>query len=1480
MQRLKSRFFKKLMVLILVIQPFLASIGAVEQVSAGGALYPDKINYPSTVSGVAYHDGYIYTSIYNNQTSTITKQRASDPNDRSDIVTFSNNVKPLSIDFDSQGNLYFIVNSLPHIYKISKPALEAGPIAISGFNDIPSKSEIVFTGDQTYMTGMTIDENDNFYYSNSNRPSNNPNGLFKIAAGSWQATPLASNFATYFEDLSVSPQGNLYMVGANNKLYKMDLKADMPEVTEVIGTHFNSYLNEESIPDSGSETLIDLYGIQFLPDSGEVYLSFDIYRYTMDPFMPGIPISSETQFYLKKFTFEDEAAPPAPQEPAEFQNSVQLENPRGLAYYNNEVYVAQFLTDGGTKARISKISKSGAVTPLVVFDYSANVKSVALNSSGDLYFTLEANAKDNNIYKIPADRLPLSGPIGSGQVAAKAEVFYTPTNEPSWVMGLAFDSEDNLYFSTFTTKGIYKIAKGENTATEVLTNFSSAISSLAFHPNGDLYFVDGVRRVYKLDHAKLSNLPVLTSNIEQFSKFNNLQVAGIAFLREGDKAYVAHGFWANAKLEKLDFAQDPPVVADPLEKVNDAKTAESVEEMLAALSNPELGLSLPAGFESWNNDLKESVAETFIYMVSENEKYDNVGQLQFLLDFAVQPFFTLNDRELHVINSNLTSFFAKFTQFKTVFSGYEGMTELSPIGEAYLTMSEVDKEIFAYRTKFYFTRDETPISQSRESLTATFSEYRPINKVTKKTDMYNALVRLRLLQTESEAYNAEQIGSSNPEEMMDIFQLNLDKVDGPGFSFQRYQELAQWMLDKRPVGGYTDYAAIQETFDLFFAPRAPSVTADDDNNRLVGADATMEYSRDGGIQWLDYDSIIAPTFAGDVTVQIRVKAAGNMQAGAVTTVTFTANPVQPAPSAPSVSVNEATYMINGADSTMEYSLDGGILWISYNPDEAPVFRGNYTVQIRVKASGEVPAGLVTVLYFRETQVEPIPGAPSVTANDEANLLVGADGTMEYSTDNGSLWNGYDPGNPPVFAGNVTVQIRVKAEGDIPAGELTTVTFTQNITVNPPSGGSDSGSGNNSGSGSVGASPTAPTSNKEEIVVDVDGANGTNLAKTPITRTTEANGTVKDHVSMSENIAKETAQKAKQLGIDTARIVIPDTNDKVSEIVVEVPKSALKQLNDGNLNLEIATDNGIISIPAKSIADFNDDLYFRIIPIKSETGRKQVEERAKQEELIQEIVDNGEVRILGRPMEIETNMQSREVSIVLPLKDSLPADSAERQKVLDNLGVFIEHSDGTKELLQGKLVTLKDGSESIEFTITKFSTFTLVYMDGWKAAHVSHHTAYIKGFGTEFRPGAFVTRAQMAAMLARNAADQEPSADQSPYEDVGAAHWAYHEILKTKALGMMTGTKTDSFDPDGSVTRAQMATIAYRWIQQECTKDVSAFEGCSTLSGQSSAGYKDVSSAHWAAEAISFMSSTGLMVGYEDNTFRPDGKLTRAEAVGA
>lgn len=287
----------------------------------------------------------------------------------------------------------------------------------------------------------------------------------------------------------------------------------------------------------------------------------------------------------------------------------------------------------------------------------------------------------------------------------------------------------------------------------------------------------------------------------------------------------------------------------------------------------------------------------------------------------------------------------------------------------------------------------------------------------------------------------------------------------------------------------------------------------------------------------------------------------------------------------------------------------------------------------------------------------------------------------------------------LVTGTNTIHVAVTAE-DGTTIKTYTITVTKTfIPANPSYG--DGG----------GPSTPIPQPKVEDIVVDVDGGNGDNFTKAMIKRTTEPDGTVKDNVIMSETIAKETVEKAKEKGMHTARIVIADTTDKVSETRIDIPKGAVSQLSGGKLNLEISTENVVISIPTTSLQNFTDDLYFRVVPITKESERQQVEDRAKNEKVIQEVAKNDTVKVLGRPIEIETNMQSREVTLVLPLKNNLPTDSEERQKMLDNLGVFIEHSDGTKELIKGRLVK-RNNEEALEFTVTKFSTFTMVYVDGF------------------------------------------------------------------------------------------------------------------------------------------------------------------------
>jgi len=398
----------------------------------------------------------------------------------------------------------------------------------------------------------------------------------------------------------------------------------------------------------------------------------------------------------------------------------------------------------------------------------------------------------------------------------------------------------------------------------------------------------------------------------------------------------------------------------------------------------------------------------------------------------------------------------------------------------------------------------------------------------------------------------------------------------------------------------------------------------------------------------------------------------------------------------------------------------------------------------------------------------------------------------------------------------------------------------------------------SSSGGGGGAPTG-----EIIKAPVEGKGSNAVSSVTINRTTANDGTKRDEVTLTLENAKEAVAKLKETGSDTARIILPDTKDEVSQTDIRIAKDALKAFADGGIHLEIVTVNGRISLPAASLQGIGDDLYFRIVPIKEQSKRKEVEQRARTEEAVRRMAGNNKVEIVGRPMTIETNLSSRAVDITLPLPAAeLPSDSVKLQRFLDHLGVFIEHDDGDKELVKGKIVTLENGGRGIAFRIHKFSTFTIVHLGAENAQPSEIHKGYIAGLadGT-FGPDQGISRAEMAALLTR-VGPAGTSSQPIKYSDVSGTYWARSAIQQAQSTGLMTGFKNGKFGPEKTITRGEMAAIAARWLK---------------LEGGAESGYSDVQG-HWAAGYISLVGKAGIMQGMPDGTFQPDKTLTRAEAV--
>lgn len=400
-----------------------------------------------------------------------------------------------------------------------------------------------------------------------------------------------------------------------------------------------------------------------------------------------------------------------------------------------------------------------------------------------------------------------------------------------------------------------------------------------------------------------------------------------------------------------------------------------------------------------------------------------------------------------------------------------------------------------------------------------------------------------------------------------------------------------------------------------------------------------------------------------------------------------------------------------------------------------------------------------------------------------------------------------------------------------------------------------GPGGGSGPGPAAPGPAATPSPQTETInanVENGATQGSTVSSVVISRTKDANGVKKDAISFTLEQAIRAINELKAAGSSIARILVPDKNDEVAETRLTLPAASGKQLADNQITLDIFTVNAEVKVPASSLVGFGTDIYFNLVPLKTQQQSAEAEARAKAQ--VQSVSRGAAVTLVGRPVTIDTNLQSRPVTLVLPINNTLL--TAEQLKAL---AVFIEHSNGTKELVKGEIVPFgQTGKSGIQFSINKFSTFTVVLAEDPAVQVKAYMTGYADG---TFRPGNSITRAEAASIIARTFS-QSAVTSGAAYADVAAGHWAANAIAQVTRSGIMKGYGDGSFKPNQTITRAEMATMLSRLIP--------GAQG-------NAASFSDVAG-HWAQAAIEMMSQAGIITGYEDGTFRPNQTLTRAEAV--
>ena len=148
-----------------------------------------------------------------------------------------------------------------------------------------------------------------------------------------------------------------------------------------------------------------------------------------------------------------------------------------------------------------------------------------------------------------------------------------------------------------------------------------------------------------------------------------------------------------------------------------------------------------------------------------------------------------------------------------------------------------------------------------------------------------------------------------------------------------------------------------------------------------------------------------------------------------------------------------------------------------------------------------------------------------------------------------------------------------------------------------------------------------------------------------------------------------------------------------------------------------------------------------------------------------------------------------------------------------------------------------------------------------------HYSYLIGYsdGT-VRPNGKITRAEVATIFFRLLDDDTRAkywSSKNDFSDVSADKWYNNAVSTLCNMGVIGGYADGTFRPDAPISRAEFAKIAVSFTQNTGSATYNYFT--------------DVKPTDWFAPYVTAAKDAGLIEGYSDGSFKPESKITRAEA---
>jgi len=215
----------------------------------------------------------------------------------------------------------------------------------------------------------------------------------------------------------------------------------------------------------------------------------------------------------------------------------------------------------------------------------------------------------------------------------------------------------------------------------------------------------------------------------------------------------------------------------------------------------------------------------------------------------------------------------------------------------------------------------------------------------------------------------------------------------------------------------------------------------------------------------------------------------------------------------------------------------------------------------------------------------------------------------------------------------------------------------------------------------------------------------------------------------------------------------------------------------------------------------------------------------------------------------------------------------------NFSIFVSNKATVKTLKGNTICCPKDAKTAVKVDsiskcttnkdnkVSKFKDVTSTKDFWFVPTYWGSALGVVKGYNkeTEFRPSNECTRGQMVTFMWRLKGCPEPSTKTCKFSDVKKSNYFYKAVIWGNENGIVEGYKDGTFGPSKVCQRKHAVTFLWRLAGQP---DPSSSKN----------KFKDVKKSDYFFKATLWASEKGILAGYSDGTFKPNGKCLRRQMV--